>query len=132
VGHAILAQVACGNAVTITLTHGGTLTLVDLAQSLRLLRTRFGWEPGVPRSEASAVPPLRPRFDQAAAHLFDMCQRMGRQFTMQGILARMFNEQPGMVFQFAELWARLISHQLVKVNQSGEINTYEVTGRHRY
>jgi hypothetical protein len=128
IGNFILTQVTSGEPVTIRMVDGSKLVLTDVAESLDVLQSRFGWEPD--SLKAGPRTRLRLKTDRAAAHVFAMCERMERGFTMKEIVARVLHERPTIALQFAEVWGRLIQNKLIKVHRAGEVDTYEVAMWH--
>jgi hypothetical protein len=128
IGNFILTQVTSGEPVTIRMGDGSTLLLADLTETLEVLQSRFGWEPE--SFKARPRTRLRLKTDKAAAHVFSMCERMERGFTMKEIVARVLHERPTIALQFAEIWGRLIQSKLIKVHKAGEVDTYEVAMWH--
>ena len=108
---------------------GSTLVLTDVAETLGVLQSRFGWRPEE-SPNASPRTRLRLKTDKAAAHVFAMCERMERDFTMKEIVARVLDERPTIILQFAEIWGRLIQSKLIKIHKAGEVDTYEVAMWH--
>jgi hypothetical protein len=64
--------------------------------------------------------------DQKIAYLLGMCQRVERQFTLREIVARVLDERPEMIMEFADTWDHLLRQKHIRVCKSGMPNTYEV------
>lgn len=56
-----------------------------------------------------------------------MCQRVQREFTLREIVARVSDERPEMIMEFAEAWGRLMRGRQIRVSRQGLPNMYEVT-----
>jgi hypothetical protein len=132
----ILKTISEGKETTILLADGSTITLGDIEVALRVLHEDFGWASSVPREPASPRAPLSlfgkgqvSVDDRAAVHVLDMCHRMEREFTLGELVARVMDERPDMIIEFAEAWGRLISSKFVRVRRRGEPCTYVVAGR---
>jgi hypothetical protein len=64
--------------------------------------------------------------DPVAACLLEMCRRVEREFTLREIVARVMDERPEMIIDFAEAWGRLMRGKHIRVSRHGLPNTYEV------
>ena len=128
----ILKTISEGEETTILLANGTTIALADPEAALRVLHEQFGWSVSAPRT----APPheLLPVFgsghasvdDRAAVHVLDMCQRLEQEFTLGEVVARVMDERPDMIVDFAEAWSRLIHSKFVRVRRKAEPCTYEV------
>jgi hypothetical protein len=68
--------------------------------------------------------------DRSAAHVLDMCQRMEHEFTLKELVARVLDERPDMIVEFAEAWGRLIQNKLIRLcRETSRPCTYAVTMR---
>jgi hypothetical protein len=67
--------------------------------------------------------------DPTAACLLEMCHRVQREFTLREIVARVMDERPEMIMEFAEAWGRLVREKLIRVSRPGLPNTYELVPR---
>lgn len=118
VGRCILEKVAGGESVNIIFVDGSAVTLTDHAEALRMLIEEFGWR--------VARGPDRLVEDQPALRVFGMCKRVERQFTLKEIVARVIDERPELILEFASAWGRLIRDKLIRVRQPGNPTLYEI------
>jgi hypothetical protein len=70
-----------------------------------------------------------PHPDRMAAYVLAMCQRMEREFTLREIVARVQDERPEMIADFAEAWGRLIERKEIRRRTNGVPSLYEVAER---
>jgi hypothetical protein len=132
----ILNAIVKGEPTTILLADGGLIVLSDVEGALRILHERFGWTAANPRPNP-AYPPLSlfgtgglSLDDRSAAHVLDMCQRMEHEFTLKELVARVLDERPDMIVEFAEAWGRLIQNKLIRLcRETSRPCTYAVTMR---
>ncbi len=69
--------------------------------------------------------------DQQHAYVLGVCERVEVEFTLREIVARIVNERPEMILEFAQVWGRLIRDQAIALCNSGKPNTYRLSGRKR-
>jgi len=122
VAQSILDKVECGEDVVIRFSDDRAVALSNKAEVSRVLREQFGWMRGC---EGGTSKP-EPGEDITAARVLEMCQRMERGFTLKGIVARVLNERPEIILEFADAWGRLIRNRRIRVLQSGEPCLYAV------
>lgn len=63
------------------------------------------------------------------AHLLGICLEEQRQFTLNEIVARVIEERPEKIVQFAEAWDELVRLEFVRLLKPGRPSVYEVTAR---
>jgi hypothetical protein len=119
VGQCILDTVATGENVVIYFDDGNALAITTQMEALQVLKEQFGWGSRSPRVYLAE--------NQMAAHVLGMCQRVERQFTMKEVVARIMDERPEMIMEFAAVWGKLIRDKLIRVCRQGEPTLYEVT-----
>lgn len=56
--------------------------------------------------------------EQIAAHILGICERVERQFTLREIVARVMNERPEMIMEFAEGWGTLIRERSERMTKN--------------
>ena len=64
--------------------------------------------------------------EQKLAYVLGMCQRVEHEFTLREIVARMLDERPEMILEFAETWGQLIQSNRIRICKQGRPNTYQV------
>jgi hypothetical protein len=69
--------------------------------------------------------------EQKHAYVLGVCERVEVEFTLREIVARIANERPEMILEFAQVWGRLIRDELIALCSSGMPNTYRLTGKRR-
>jgi hypothetical protein len=121
VGQRILDEVTDGNPVTVTMLDGTTLTLSQTADTLQVLLERFGWKKKIHWTD-----------DRAAIYVLDVCRRIERHFALAEIVARIRDERPEMIMEFASAWGRLIQHKFIRGVKSGETKLYEIASAHQW
>lgn len=119
VGQCIVDTVAGGEPVNFHFSDGTTLTVTDVWETRRVLRTRFDWV-SADDSEENVLD------DRIVAHVLGMCQRVETHFSMKEIVARVMDERPEMILQFAAAWGTLIRRKLIRVCGRNEPALYEV------
>jgi hypothetical protein len=122
VAQSILDKVGRGEDVIIHFSDHSAVALSDEAEALRVLKEQFGWVAGYEGEMRKSLPTE----DMTAARVLDMCQRMERGFTLKEIVARVLDERPEIILDFANAWARLIRNRRIRVLQSGEPCLYAV------
>jgi hypothetical protein len=70
-----------------------------------------------------------PHIDRMAAYVLATCQRIEREFTLKEIVARVQDERPDMIKEFAEAWGRLIARKEIRRSTNGVPSLYQVTGK---
>ena len=63
----------------------------------------------------------------AVAHLLKLCRAAKRGFTLREIVARILEEKPEMILDFAHAWEELIARKMVRVRSNGRPCIYELT-----
>jgi hypothetical protein len=64
--------------------------------------------------------------EQKIAHVVDMCQRFGRDFSLSEVIRRIMDERPELILEFAEIWGGLVRRKMIRVFSKGAPCTYEV------
>jgi hypothetical protein len=131
----ILKAIVKGEETKILLADGELIVLSDVEGALRILHEKFGWTAANPRPDPS-FPPLSlfgsgklTLDDRAAVHVLGMCQRLEAEFTLRELVARVLDERPEMIMEFAEAWGRLFQNKLVRLCKQARPCTYEVAIR---
>jgi hypothetical protein len=128
----ILKTISEGGEAKIVLANGNTICLADPEAALQVLHQRFGWTAPAPRTPAPMVQlslfggGQASVDDRAASHVLDICQRLEQEFTLGEVVARVMDERPDLIVDFAEAWGLLIHHKFVRVRRKAEPCTYEV------
>jgi hypothetical protein len=125
VGQCLMAKIEAGEAIVISTLDGGTMVLKETAEAVQVLVERFGW-----RRETTDGG-INWRADKTAAYVFGMCQRVERHFTLREIVARIADERPEMILEFAATWGRLIRNKTIRLLKQGEPCLYEIGDGHQ-
>jgi hypothetical protein len=133
--HSILNAIVRGERTKILLADGKVIVLSDVEEALRILHEKFGWTASNPRPNP-AFPPLSlfgsgglSLDDRTAVHVLDMCHRLEQEFTLKELVARILDERPDMIVEFAEAWGRLIQNKLIRLCKGARPCTYVVAMR---
>lgn len=131
----ILNAIVRGEQTSILLADGELIVLSEVEDALRVLHERFGWTAAHPRPNPARPP--QSVFgsgglnlnDRAAVHVLDMCQRLEQEFTLKELVARILDERPDMIIEFADAWGRLIQNKLIRLSKGARPCTYAVVTR---
>jgi hypothetical protein len=66
---------------------------------------------------------------QKISYVLGICERVEREFTLREVVARILDERPEMILEFADVWGKLFKDKLIGVCRGGAPNTYELTTR---
>jgi hypothetical protein len=66
---------------------------------------------------------------QKISYVLGICERVEREFTLREVVARILDERPEMILEFADLWGKLFRDKVISICHGGAPNTYELTTR---
>lgn len=121
VGQRLLEKVQKGEPFDIAMNDGTKISLSSPAKAVQVLIDHFDWKRVIDWKNHAP-----------AAYVMGICRRLESRFTLAEIVARIQDERPEMVLEFASAWSQLLKHRFIRKMRHNDPLLFEVHADHEW